>query len=121
MEETDRREPDKLHALLAAGFSASDPDTRLAYFREWKYTLEEMQRQTREREAETRLKEAKAQRQESEARAREAEAKLAAVEREKQLKKQQAACRFLADGVPPEVVARNFGIPLADVLKLATA
>ncbi|MDR1741884.1 MAG: hypothetical protein LBR38_08625 [Synergistaceae bacterium] len=95
MEETDRHEPDKLHALLAAGFSASDPDTRRAYLVEWKHTLEERQRQVREREL---------------------DAQLAAAE----FDRQKAVRGFLADGVAPEVVARNFGMSLADVLKLAT-
>jgi hypothetical protein len=80
-----------------------DMDTRLAYHMEWKHMMEERQRQAREKETTEQLMEAKE-------RAREAEAR-----------ERKAACGLLADGVPPEVVARNFGISLADVLKLATA
>jgi len=135
MEEVANQESMISDALVAERFFMMDSDRRLAYMMDWKHIMEEADLKAREADLKARAADLKAQATDLKAQTTDLKAQLekekAEARREKAKGRAEGkaegtydasvkiARNFLSEGIPPEIVAKNTGLPLGDVERLA--
>ncbi|MDR3280330.1 MAG: Rpn family recombination-promoting nuclease/putative transposase [Synergistaceae bacterium] len=123
MEQIAEREPMIAEALDREKLFLMSEEQRLAYILDWKQMMDEADREYRLRERDAQLqerdyqlKEVDRQLQERDHQLKEADQKLTSAKYDNSI---EIARRFLSNGIPPEIVARNTDLSLKEVQDLA--